>query len=118
FFQLYSRLFYRVVSVISCLNLVYTRFYLGKSLDIYAKDSDDFIALVTTDYADPLDQSRELKGISGQYKFEFTDLIKPYDAHQTLPITDNDDMSDTFFVTAPYKKHRLYYYLANLKYTP
>lgn len=32
-----------------------------------------------TDYADPIDQSQELKNISGEYAFEFTKLIKPYE---------------------------------------
>ena len=31
-----------------------------------------------TDYPDPLNQSRELKQISGEYEFEFAHLIKPY----------------------------------------
>ncbi len=85
------------------------------TFDIY-KDTEDFIALVTTDYADPQHQSRELKNISGQNKFEFINLIKPYsDTGETIEVLDNDDMEGDFFVIIPHKNYHLYCYLANLK---
>ena len=45
-----------------------------------------FLILVMTDYADPIDQSRELKNISGEYAFEFTKLIKPYSNNEHIEI--------------------------------
>ena len=49
-----------------------------------------------TDYPDPLDQSRELKQISGEYEFEFVHLIKPYANDQHIEVHPNDDMDDGF----------------------
>lgn len=86
------------------------------TFDICSKDTEDFIALVTTDYADPQHQSQELKSISGQNKFEFINLVKPYiDGSQTIAILEHDDMEGDFFTAVPYKNYKLYYYLANLK---
>ena len=82
------------------------------TFNIYVKNSKDYIALVTTDYADPLDQSQELKKISGQY--EFSNLIKPYSQDATVAILEHDEMDGDFFVTVPHKNYKLYYYLANL----
>lgn len=84
--------------------------------DIYIIDSQGFLALVTTDYVDPHSQSRELKSISGQYGFEFINLIKPYDKDNgTIEILEHDEMETDFFVVRPYKSYKVYYYLANLK---
>lgn len=85
------------------------------TFDVYIKDSSDYIALVATDYADPLHQSQELKSISGQYEFEFSSLVRPYAKDgSTIGVLENDEMDGDFFVTAPYKNYKLYYYLANL----
>lgn len=84
------------------------------TFDIYIEGSKDYIALVTTDYADPLDQSQELKKISGQYEFEFSNLIKPYGQDGIVTILEHDEMDGDFFVTTPHKNYNLYYYLANL----
>lgn len=69
--------------------------------------------LVMTDYPDPLDQSRELKQISGKYEFEFMHLIKPYANDQHIEVHPNDDMDDGFFVSDPKSYYR--YYLAAAK---
>lgn len=84
------------------------------TFNVYVKGSRDYMALVVTDYADPLSQSRELKKISGQYEFEFSNLIKPYDRDGVITILEHDEMDSDFFVTAPHKNYKLYYYLANL----
>ena len=86
------------------------------TFNIFMSDSRGSFALVTTDYADPYNQSHELKSISGSYEFEFDDLQKPFSENsETISILKNDDMDGSFFVTAPYKNHKLYYYVANLK---
>lgn len=86
------------------------------TFDIFVSDSQDFFALVTTDYADPYDQSNELKSISGSYEFEFDSLQKPCSKNsETISLLENDDMDGNFFVTAPYKNYKLYYYVANLQ---
>ena len=66
-----------------------------------------------TDYPDPLDQSRELKQISGEYEFEFAHLIKPYANDQHIEVHPNDDMDDGFFAPDPKSYYR--YYLAAAK---
>jgi len=82
--------------------------------DIYAKGSQEFVVLVTTDYADPLVQSQELKDISGQHQLEFVNLVEPYGKNgETLDIFEHDEMDGNFFVTAPYENYKRYYYLAN-----
>ncbi len=79
-------------------------------------EAQNHLALVATDYADPYNQSYELKSISGSYGFEFDSLQKPFSkSGETIGILENDDMDGNFFVTAPYKKYKLYYYVANLK---
>lgn len=86
------------------------------TFDIFATSSQDFFALVATDYADPQHQSLELKNISGQYGFEFVNLLKPYSQdNDTIEILEHDDMEDDFLVHGAYKNYKLYYYLANLK---
>lgn len=72
-----------------------------------------YFALVMTDYPDPLDQSRELKQISGEYEFEFAHLIKPYANDQHIEVHPNDDMDDGFFMPDPKIYYR--YYLAAAK---
>jgi len=86
------------------------------TFDIFEIGSQVFLALVTTDYADPYSQSRELKSISGSHGFEFVNLHKPFSTDgETIDITKNNKMEGGFFVTAPHGKYKLYYYLANLK---
>ena len=86
------------------------------TFDIYIKGPGNFMALVTTDYADPRHQSQELKAISGQNEFEFIDLIKPNGSQEKIiTLLDHDDMAGNFFVTAPYKHYQRYYYVANLR---
>lgn len=80
---------------------------------LFANKSGQYFALVMTDYPDPLDQSRELKQISGEYEFEFAHLIKPYANDQHIEVHPNDDMDDGFFVPDPKSYYR--YYLAAMK---
>lgn len=85
------------------------------TFDIFVTNSKDYIALVTTDYADPYDQSKELKSVSGSYEFEFDNLQKPFDNKATIELLPHDEMDGDFLVTVPYKQYRLHYYVANLK---
>lgn len=85
------------------------------TFDIFIVDSRSFFTLVTTDYVDLYNQSHELKNISGQYKFVFTHLVKPFNNEKTIKVLSNDEMDGSFFVTATHKKSQLYYYLAALK---
>ena len=55
-----------------------------------------YLALVMTDYPNPLYQSEELKQISGEYEFEFAYLIKPYANDQHIEIRPNDDIDNSF----------------------
>ena len=72
-----------------------------------------YLALVMTDYPNPLYQSEELKQISGEYEFEFAYLIKPYANSQHIEICSNDDIDNSFFVPDPKSYYR--YYLAATK---
>ena len=72
-----------------------------------------YLALVMTDYPDPLYQSEELKQISGEYKFEFIHIIKPYANDQSIKIRPNEDMDDSFFISDPKSYYR--YYLAAVR---
>lgn len=86
------------------------------TFDIFMTSSKQFLTLVTTDYADPYDQSRKLKSISGKYEFEFDNIVKSHsENNETIDVLEHDDMDGDFFVTTPYKNYKLYYYLANLK---
>jgi hypothetical protein cdivTM_09436 len=80
---------------------------------LFANKGGQYFALVMTDYPDPLDQSRELEQISGEYEFEFVRLIKPYANDQHIEVRPNDDMDDGFFVPDPKSYYR--YYLAAAK---
>ena len=59
-----------------------------------------------TDYADPIDQSRELKNISGEYAFEFTKLIKPYSNNEHIEIRENDEILENPTVSDPNSYYR------------
>ncbi len=75
---------------------------------LFADDSGRFLILVMTDYADPIDQSRELKNISGEYAFEFTNLIKPYDNDEHIEIRENDEILEDPTVSDPNSYYRFY----------
>ena len=67
-----------------------------------------FFILVMTDYADPIDQSRELKNISGEYAFEFTKLIKPYSNNEHIEIRENDEILENPTVSDPNSYYHFY----------
>jgi len=84
------------------------------NFDVFVVSSQSLLTLVTTDYADPQDQSRELKDISGQY--EFVNLLKPHDnSGETIEILEHDEMEGDFLIHLPYKNYRLDYYVANTR---
>ena len=86
------------------------------SFDIFTTDTGELFSLVTTDYADPYDQSRELRNASGEHRFVFEHLIKSHSSdYEIVAILQHDEMEGDFFVTTPYKKYKLYYYLARIK---
>lgn len=67
-----------------------------------------FFALVMTDYPDPLDQSEELKQISGNYAFTFTHLITPHTTNQRLSVRSGSDMNTDFSVPDPESYYQFY----------
>ena len=69
------------------------------------------LILVAIDYPDPMDESQQVKKISGG--FEFTYLIKPYANDQHLRICPNDEVEELFFVSDP--NGCCHYYLAAVK---
>ena len=71
------------------------------------------LILVAIDYSDPMDESQQVKKISGGFEFEFTYLIKPYANDQHLRIRPNDEVEELFFVSDP--NGRCHYYLAAVK---
>lgn len=75
---------------------------------LFANDSGRFLVLVMTDYADPIDQSQELKNISGEYAFEFTKLIKPYSNDEYIEIKENDEILEDPTVSDPNNYYRFY----------
>lgn len=81
--------------------------------DILMLETGESFALVTTDYADPKDQSRELKSISGEYEFEFVKLIRPYVDSATIDVREHDDVEDGFFIR---DNTSYYYYVAITRY--
>lgn len=84
------------------------------TFDIFVTSSQDLLALVTADYVDPWDQSRELKSISGEY--EFASLLKSRSGdNETTEILEHDDMEGDFLISERYKNHRRYYYVANIR---
>lgn len=86
------------------------------SFDIFTTDTGELFSLVTTDYADPYDQSCELRNASGEHRFVFEHLIKSHSSdYEIVAILQHDEMEGDFFVTTPYKKYKLYYYLARIK---
>lgn len=80
---------------------------------LFDDKNGSFFALVMTDYPDPDNQSQELKQISGEYEFEFMDLITPYANDQHIEIRPNDDIDNDFFISDPNSYYR--YYLATVR---
>ena len=64
--------------------------YPDTAFHLFADNNGRFLVLVTTDYADPINQGQELKNISGEYAFEFTKLIKPYENDEYIEIKENE----------------------------
>jgi hypothetical protein len=80
------------------------------TFDIFTTETGRFLALVTTDYADPLAQGQELKRISGQYELIFDHLLKPYDNDQIIEVLTHEKMGDNFFISI----ENTYFYVAPL----
>ena len=89
-----------------------TQFYLFQSA---GHDSLRSFILVATDYSDPLDQSYELKGMTGRYEFEFTRIVAPYRNDKFIELRPHDDMEVGYDIRDP---HRRCYYLAEATYKP
>lgn len=81
--------------------------------DIFAVETGEYFALVTTDYPDPQYQSEELRAISGDYMFEFVDLKKPHSDNETITILPNDDIEVDF--TVKQEPSYYYYYIADTR---
>lgn len=90
-----------------------TQFYLFQSA---GHDSLRSFILVATDYSDPLDQSYELKEITGRYEFEFTRIIAPYRNDKFIEVRQHDDMEAGYDIRDPHG--RCCYYLAEATYKP
>ena len=61
---------------------------------LFQTESGQSLILVAIDYPDPIDESRQVKILSGEFEFEFIHLIKPYANDQHIEIRPNDDMDD------------------------
>ena len=71
--------------------------YQDTEFHLFQSPGRDFLRsfiLVATDYSDPLDQSYELKNLTGSYEFEFTHIITPYKNKEFIEIRQHDDMAD------------------------
>ena len=75
---------------------------------LFGGKNGHFLILVMTDYADPINQSQELKNISGEYAFEFTKLIKPYSNNEHIEIRENDEILEDPTVSDPNNYYRFY----------
>lgn len=80
---------------------------------LFQTTSNQSLILVAIDYPDPIDESLQVKRLSGGFEFEFIHLIKPYANDQRIEIRPNDDMDDSFFIPDPKSHYR--YYLAVVK---
>ena len=80
---------------------------------LFQTESGQSLILVAIDYPDPIDESRQVKILSGEFEFEFIHLIKPYANDQHIEIRSNDDIDDSFFIPDPKSYYR--YYLAAVK---
>lgn len=90
-----------------------TQFYLFQSA---GRDSLRSFILVATDYSDPLDQSYELKEITGRYEFEFTRIVAPYRNDKFIEIRQHDDIEAGYDIRDPHRRWN--YYLAEVTYKP
>ena len=75
---------------------------------LFSDKNGYFLVLVMTDYANPINQSQELKNISGEYAFEFTKLIKPYKNDEYIEIKENDEMLENPTVADTDSYYRFY----------
>ncbi len=75
---------------------------------LFGGEDGHFLVLVMTDYDDPIDQSQELKNISGEYAFEFTRLIKPYNNDEYIKIKENDEILEDPTVSDTDSYYRFY----------
>lgn len=80
---------------------------------LFQTTSNQSLILVAIDYPDPIDESRQVKSLSGGFEFEFIHLIKPYANDQHIEIYPNDDMDEMFSVPDPGSYY--HYYLAAVK---
>ena len=90
-----------------------THFYLFQSA---SRDSLHSFILVATDYSDPLDQSYELKEITGRYEFEFTRIVAPYRNNKFIELRPHDDIEEVYDIRNPHGDWN--YYLAEVTYRP
>ena len=82
--------------------------YPDTTFHLFADNNGRFLVLVMTDYADLINQSQELKSISGEYVFEFTKLIKPYNNDEHIEIKENDEMLENPTVADTDSYYRFY----------
>lgn len=80
---------------------------------LFQTTASQSLILVAIDYPDPMDESQQVKKISGGFEFKFTHLIKPYANDQHLRICPNDEVEELFFVSDP--NGRCHYYLAAVR---
>jgi len=82
--------------------------YPDTTFHLFADNNGRFLVLVMTDYDDPINQSRELKNISGEYAFEFSRLIKPYNNDGYIEIKENDEILEDPTVSDTDSYYRFY----------
>lgn len=82
--------------------------YPDTTFHLFGGKNGHFLVLVMTDYANPIDQSRELKNISSEYAFEFTKLIKPYSNDEYIEIRENDEILEDPTVSDSNSYYRFY----------
>lgn len=80
---------------------------------LFQTTASQSLILVAIDYPDPMDESQQVKKISGGFELELTHLIKPYANDQHLRICPNDEVEELFFVSDP--NGRCHYYLAAVR---
>ena len=80
---------------------------------LFQTTSGQSLILVAIDYPDPIDESQQVKSLSGRFEFEFAHLIKPYANDQRIEIRPNDNMDEMFSVPDPDSYY--HYYLAAVK---
>ncbi|WP_432733095.1 hypothetical protein [Microbacterium sp. MM2322] len=85
---------------------------------VFELRDDVLFAIVTTDYADPLDQSRELGKILS-IETAFTAVAVPYSSdHIEVPVKEHDEMSGDFMLVSAGVDFKTYHYAAKLKAHP